>query len=387
MSEVYIKWIQNFLKGRIQTVLVNDCYSYSSPVISGVPQGSVLGPLLFVMYTNDLPTVVTSQNTKVFSFADDTKLVSKITSMNDKINLQHDLHCILEWSKINNMQLNAKKFELLSFKLNPLNSNQIFLQQLPFQSETRLYDASGKDSTMVQSLSDASGSVFISPSQHARDLGVFIDKDLNWEAHYSIISVKAKQMCGWIFNTFYTRDRKTMLTLFKSLVRPRLEFCCEVWCPHLIKHINCIEQVQRFFTNRISGLKHLNYWERLENLKLMSLQRRREKLIILHVWKIKNDIYPNSSDLSFKLHKRTNSMKAIIKPLSRVKGRLLTTYDASFTIRACRLWNTLPSQLTQLTSMSAFKSQLNKFLIEIPDRPPLPGYPHVNNNSLIEQCL
>ena len=325
------------------------------------------------MYTNDLPDIITNSKSHIFTFADDTKLVSKISSISDKVDLQKNLNLILEWSKLNNMQLNKTKFELLSFKLNPENVHQVLFKELPFYDECKMYNVS--DDTVI------------SPSVSVRDLGVFIDQDLNWTVHFSTISKKAKQMCGWIFNTFYSRDRKTMLILFKSLVRSKLEFCCEVWSPHLIKNINCIEQVQRFFTSRISGLQNRNYWERLKDLKLMSLQRRREKLIITHVWKIKQNIYPNLVNINFKLHKRTNSIKAVLKPLSKIKGRLLTAYEESFIIKACKLWNTLPSELTHTNSLSSFKTKLNTFLITIPDKPPLPGYPHTNNNSLTEQCL
>ena len=71
----------------------------------------------------------------------------------------------------------------------------------------------------------------------------------------------------------------------------------------------------------------------------MSLQRRRERIILLHVWKIKYNVYPNSVELSFKLNKRSNASRAVIKPLPRVQGRLLTVFENSFEIRAARLWN------------------------------------------------
>ena len=119
----------------------------------------------------------------------------------------------------------------------------------------------------------------------------------------------------------------------------------------------------------------------------MSLQRRREKLIITHVWKVKQNIYPNSVNINFKLYKRTNSIKAVLKPLSNIKGRLLTAYEESFIIKACKLWNTLPGRLTHIDSLGSFKTELNKYMVKIPDRPPLPGYPYLNNNSLTEQCL
>ena len=178
-----------------------------------------------------------------------------------------------------------------------------------------------------------------------------------------------------------------MLILFKSLIRPKLEYCCEVWNPHLIKDINCIEQIQRSFTSKIYGLRDLDYWQRLKILGLKSLQRRREVIIITHIWKIKNGIYPNSFDLTFKIYKRTNAHKAVLKKMPRVGAKLLTTFEESFIIKSCKLWNILPPHLTQITSLYSFKSQLQSFVLNITDEPPVVGYPHKNNNSLTDYCL
>ena len=91
--------------------------------------------------------------------------------------------------------------------------------------------------------------------------------------------------------------------------------------------------------------------------------------------------------MNFKLHKRSNAIKAVLKPLPKVKGKLLTKYEESFIIRACKLWNILPASLTHVTILHNFKLKLEEFLEHIPDQPPLPGYPCANNNSLLEQCL
>ena len=196
--------------------------------------------------------------------------------------------------------------------------------------------------------------------------------------------MKAKQICGWILSVFFSRDKKTMLTLFNSLVRSKLEYCCSIWNPHLIKDINQIEQVQRSFTFRIKNMQDLDYWDRLKSLNIMSLQRRREFNILLHLWKIGNGQYPNSIDLEFKHKLRSNAIEAIVKPLPKVKGRVLTTYDESFTVRGARLWNTLPAPLTHISSFSLFKSALLNHLKTIPDRPPLPGYSCQSSNSLLD---
>ena len=215
----FLNWIENFLKGRTQTVFVNNHSSYSTSVTSGVPQGSVLGPPLFVVYSDDLSFLVDSQS-QSFSFADDTKLISKISSLSDKLKLQQNLNSIIQWSHLNNMQLNRDKFELLCFNFGSNKSNKILLNELPFQNDLNSYLAS---------------EVIIEPSSTVRDLGVFMDKELNWSSHYNTICRQAKKMCGWIFSTIYSRNKDILLVLFSSLVRSKLEYCCEVWSPHLKK--------------------------------------------------------------------------------------------------------------------------------------------------------
>ena len=158
-----------------------------------------------------------------------------------------------------------------------------------------------------------------------------------------------------------------MLTLFKALVRSRLEFCCEVWNPYLKKDIVLLEGIQRWSTYKIAGFKELNYWQRLRELGLLSLQRRREKIILVHVWKIKNGFYPNSVDLKFKYHPRTAAFQIVPRPLPKVNGKLLTLFENSFIINASKLWNVLPPALTRIDCLSNFVSELKKFLCKIPD--------------------
>ena len=367
----YVKWIENFLTDRTQTVFINGFSSFSTPVISGVPQGSVLGPPLFNVYVNDLPSVI--KDATIFTFADDTKLISRISNQHDTESLQHNLDNVVNWSNDNNMHLNCNKFELVSHKVKVNLDNLACLKLLPFYSEFTAYKATDLE--------------YIESSPFVRDLGIMVDEDLNWKTHLHLTSKKCKQLCSWIFSVFHTRDRLTMLTLFNSLVRSKLEFSCEIWDPHQIQGINIIEQVQRSFTNRITGMSSLNYWERLRNLNIMSLQRRRERTTIIHLWKIYNKIYPNSINMEFKENKRSGGIKALIKPLPRMRGRILTAFEGSFVIKSARLWNTLPPNLTRTTSLALFKHNLDKFLQTIPDRPPLPGYPHVCNNSIIQHRL
>ena len=370
VTEKYIKWIQCFLTNRFQTVHNNGFHSYTTPVMSGVPQGSVLGPLLFIIYINDLQSVISGA--RMFTFADDTKLVSKISSMDDALCLQINLDLVIKWSKRNNMELNINKFEYINHKSITHNNNLNMLDNLPFSKKNFNYSVSN--------------SFEICKTPSVRDLGVTVDEELNWKLHIEKVTKSCRQLCGWILSIFHTRDKTTMLTIFNSLVISKLDYCCEIWNPYQIQQIIKIEQIQRAFTSRIAGLKEDNYWNRLKKLEIMSLQRRREKIILIHVWKILNKLYPNSINLEFKLHTRTNSTKAIIKPLPKIRGRILTGFDMSFTIRAAKLWNILPANLTNVSSLNSFKAGLAKFLTKIPDQPPLPGYPYKCDNSLINTC-
>ena len=216
-------------------------------------------------------------------------------------------------------------------------------KELPFAQEFQVY-------SVTQGIT-------IFPSPFARDLGVYVDKDVSWDYHRKLITQKAKQICAWSLSVFHTRDRTTMLTLLKSLIRPKLEYCCEIWHPYLIKDIQEVERIQRSYTSKIAGLQNLNYWDRLSELKIMSLQRRREKIIITHVWKIKNHVYPNSVHIEFKLHARTNCIKAVIKPLPKTSAKIQTKFDESFEVKGAKLWNILPASLTHITDLVHFKYQ------------------------------
>ena len=368
ISKKYIDWLGCFLKGRVQTVAIGNHFSFPATVKSGVPQGSVLAPTLYTTYINDLPKDI--KQCDILTFADDTKLISKINSVEDTIALQNDLNSTFKWSSENNMILNDSKFEMINFKPAVDQTSLTSLKSLPFCNQFRGYYLSNKTE--------------IEPTHYVRDLGIFIDSDLSWSVQIFKMCKKARQISAWILNTFHTRDRVPMVTLFTTMVRPIVEYCCEIWNPHKIKDIVKIENLQRSFTFKITGMQDLNYYERLQILNLLSLQRRRETLIILNIWKIKHKLLPNSINLQFKEHNRSLACKAILPPLPRVNKALQTKFEESFVIRGAKLWNSLPPPLTQLESLGQFKAALKKYVNELPDRPPLPGYSIANRNSLIE---
>ena len=134
----------------------------------------------------------------------------------------------------------------------------------------------------------------IPQSTDVPDLGIIMSKDCSFDSHISSLSRKCNNLAGWILRSFVSRDRLTMLTLFKSLVISRLDYASQLWSPHKISQITQIEKVQRSFTKHITVLRDLSYHERLQTLKLYSLQRRRETHLVINlvnyryylVWKV-----------------------------------------------------------------------------------------------------
>ena len=145
-----------------------------------------------------------------------------------------------------------------------------------------------------------------------------------------------------------------------------------------------MEGVQRTFTNRIGSLENMIYRERLSHLKLMSLQRRRERYTILMMWKILHNVVPNCSNIKFTNTSR-HGTRAIIPSLSRLSSLSnQTLYDSSFAVRGPKLWNKVPDSIKAEATFELFKVSLSKFLALIPDNPPISGYSCSWSNSLVD---
>ena len=128
-----------------------------------------------------------------------------------------------------------------------------------------------------------------------------MSSDLSWTPYIYEIICKARQKAAWVLSVFYSRSEAIIPALYKSMVRSLLEYCCPLWSPVKIMDIPELESVQKVFTSKISGMSELNYWQRLQKLSLMSLQKRRERYIILHTWKILNKKTSNDLHVQFSL--------------------------------------------------------------------------------------
>ena len=171
------------------------------------------------------------------------------------------------------------------------------------------------------------------------------------------------------------------------MVRSRLEYCCPLWSPEKIQDIQTIEAVQKAFTKKIGNLKDLDYWDRLKRLNITSLQRRRERYIIIHIFKIVNDMAPNDLCLEWYTNKRLGIKIKIPQVDYNVPKYASSLMESSFRIKGAKLWNLLPADVNMQHVLVPFKEKLHKFLKMFPDKPPVCGYATQNGNSLIDWSM
>ena len=258
-------WIKAFLTDRRQRVTVNGANSSWEQVTSGVPQGSVLGPLLFVVFIDDMPEVV-DDNSLCIMFADDAKLSREIATLNDKEAVQEDINRLSLWADDNGMSHHPGKCHVLKIGERELTLHDMFE---PYRLKDNILDVVHEE----------------------KDLGVIIDQDLNFESHFAEKVKKANMMIGIIRRSFLHLDEEMFLQLYKALVRPHLEYANQVWSPRLAKHVTLIENVQRRATKLVPGLADLEYEDRLRKLKLPTLAYRRLRGDLIEVYKIMTGKY------------------------------------------------------------------------------------------------
>ena len=319
-------WIDDFLTNRSQLVRVNGSRSDPVAVLSGIPQGSVLGPILFIIYINDLPDVVEST---MYLFADDTKLMKEIKMMLDTIALQKDVSEMDAWSKTWLIKFNLEKCHILTFG----KPKHI----APYRLGNRVLDR----------------------VQLEKDLGVILDSNLSFESHMSTKISKANQIVGLIRRSFSFLDADLFRRLFIAFVRPHLEYAHPVWSPHLKKHISNLERVQRRATKMIDGFKNLEYQERLHRLNLPTLAFRRLRGDMIEVFKHIHCYDKSTLNNRFEIRQRPSRNHDHQLVLKFPKDGSRGVEHNSFYIRAIKSWNELPNDVPAATSLSSFKTRLD----------------------------
>lgn len=256
-----LKWLESYLTDRTLFVKFNGSTSASLSVQSGVPQGSHLGPLLFILFINDVFECIT---VNFLLFADDMKVYTRVTSPSDHINLQTSLSRIAEWCKANAMELNTSKCQVISFSRTPLHLN---------------VDYHIGDETLVR-------------VDRLRDLGVVLTASLSPADHIASITSKAYSLLGFIArSTKGFRSHQSMLILYKSIVRPLLEYGTVIWSPYQLGHIEELNKIQSRFVRMLGvrlGFAYLDVpIQQLEqSFSLQSLRSRRSIFDLVLLYKL-----------------------------------------------------------------------------------------------------
>uniref|UniRef100_A0A8C3F5V5 Reverse transcriptase domain-containing protein n=1 Tax=Chrysemys picta bellii TaxID=8478 RepID=A0A8C3F5V5_CHRPI len=236
------RWIRNWLRGRMQRVVLKGELSGWREVTSGVPQGSVLGPILFNLFITDLGTDCKSG---LIKFADDTKVGGVVNSEEDRDILQGDLNELVNWSIRNRMKFNSEKCKVMHLGM----TNNNFSYKM--------------------------GTHWLEVTEEEKDLGVLVDRRMTMSRQCDVAVKKANAVLGCIRRGISSRDKEVLLPLYKVLVRPHLEYCVQFWSPMFKKDELKLERVQRRATRMIRGMENLSYERRLEELGLFSLTKRR----------------------------------------------------------------------------------------------------------------
>ena len=315
--------ISDFLADRSFKVIVGNEKSENFPVTSGVPQGSVLGPLLFLLFINDLPEKVRNH---VSLFADDLKMHGR--SLEREFN-QTDLDELYKWQLVWILTFNTRdnKCKVMHVgKNNPCNKYYL-------------------------------GDTLLPAVTSEKDLGVLYNNSLSWDDQIKSCVKKANAITAWICRTVISRSVDVMLPLYKTFVRPHLEYCVHVWSP-LPSHGNWglilqLEDVQRSYTRMIDGIGTWTYEDRLKTLGLTTLLERRARGDLIETFKIISGIAKYGHNL-FQLSR--SSQKLVSRPgdQSRFKHSLLSR-------RVTAYWNRLPLEVKSVKTVDSFKSALGKF--------------------------
>ena len=337
-----LHWISDFLNQRTQSVVLEGEKSDTIPVTSGVPQGTVFGPILFLVYINDFNEYLKHSTLRLF--ADDSIIYKQIHSINDARDLQEDLDAAARW----------KQDWLMCFHPDKCNILSISQKQKPIQYTYKLHGHS------------------LEKTDSTKYLGVTLQSNLKWDKHINNITSKANQTLNFLRRNLKVNSQKIKDHAYKALVRPKLEYSSCIWDPSHTNQIKQIEKVQRradrFTCNRYHNTSSVT--DMLEDLDWPTLQVRRLKTRLIMFYKIIHfqvAIYP--SDLLFHSDSRTRqSNPNCYKHIQTSKD----AYKYSFYPRTIIQWNQLPSSIVTAETVESFKGLLTVPVL-IPILTPIPN--------------
>ena len=326
-------WISEFLTKRTQRVVVDGEQSEWVKVQSGVPQGTVLGPLLFLIYINDLPLNI---NSEVRLFADDCVMYHTITNDQDADTLQQDLHTLTQWQDNWQLKFNPDKCHVL----------KVTNSKTPKQHTYTL------------------GNSTLQETHSHTYLGVELSSDLKWKNHINKITAKANRALGFVRRNLHPLPRDLKVTAYQTLVHPHLEYCATVWDPFTQDQIKQIESIQRRgarfifndyrWTSSVTGMMNELKWDPLV------LRRRTARLSMLSKITLGQVAIP-AQKFIHPVQTRSSSRLNHSQQITRLTGKS-NIYNNSFFPLTIRQWNQLPENIVNINNPETFKTNVADFI-------------------------
>ncbi len=323
-----INWLTAFLIDRTMCVKSNNVCSRNIMQLSGVPQGSVLGPICFVLFVNDISNCV--KYCKLKLYADDVKLYFHFGSENWSDLMQRDLDAIAEWAQMWQLSISI---------------NKTYLLHIGVHNPRHVYSINGTNIAAVDTV---------------KDLGVYVSSDLKWSVHVNEVAKKANKVANVILHAFRCHNVDLYMSAFAIYVKPILEYCCYVWNPVLCRDIDVIENVLRAYTRRVfkkCGLPRMNYADRLILLDVMSSERSRFVSCITMFYNVYNkfvccNILQNLICPAYMLNLRGHNKRLMI-PFCRSSAR-----KNYFVFRFLHVWNNLPASVVSTNVSKTFRNHI-----------------------------
>ena len=323
-----VNWLNEFLNNRSQRVLINNTLSDPLKIYSGVPQGGVIGPLLFLIYINDI-SLNTHIQSEISLFADDAKVFSK-----SETSLQLTLDNIHEWLKTRKLDLNPKKCQVLTINKNKPSPINLLINK-----------------TKIPAV------------KYFKDLGIYISENLKWNEHVNYLYKIAQNSSYQILKSFKTSSASILTKLFKIYVRPKLEYNTPIWSPYFKKDIIKIESVQRNFTRFVCNrcnISYTSYKDRLVTLRLDSLEYRRWQFDLITLFKIINGKYKEFFNQFFVYSQTKYNLRGNDKKIKCKYNFNNSQWQNSFFCRTINMWNRLPQDVVSCGKVEHFRLKLKK---------------------------
>ncbi len=327
-----LRWMESYLTCRWQRVQIEGMQSDWLPVLSGVPQGSILGPLMFLLYVNDLPC--SSLSSEVGLFADDAKCTKEIKTVDDCHLLQLDLNRMSDWSKMWKLNFNVNKCKVMTVS----------------RGKSHIYDYT-LDGTVLERV------------QSFKDLGITVSNDLSWNSHISNTVNKCKRV-NWVIKRAvgYQAPASVSMQLFNALSRSIIEFSSPVWAPVSGRDMLLTERVQREMTRFAMHYPDgCDYRERLIELETLPLSYRREIQDLTLFFKCRTGQTRINLDDYVMFYGQNGRRTGNSGPLLRTPFVRTESFWGSYFNRVVRMWNALPVNVRTSDSLSIFKGRISSF--------------------------